>query len=110
MTYGAALDALVEGPKAKVVKTFKLTIPEGLSRREMAPQGQGRRQGRLPEGDREGRRAAPRAPAGRCRKGTKTVEGFLFPATYDLVDGATADDLVDEQLQGVRRQHRPGAD
>ena len=42
MSNGAALDALVKGPKAKVVKTVNVTVPEGLSIREAAP---GRRQG-----------------------------------------------------------------
>src|SRR3954468_1012602 len=36
MTNGQAIDALMQGPKAKVVKTFTVTIPEGRSRRESA--------------------------------------------------------------------------
>jgi UPF0755 protein len=31
-------------------------------------------------------------------KGTKTAEGFLFPATYELEEGSTAGDLVAKQL------------
>jgi cell division protein YceG involved in septum cleavage len=34
MTNGGAIEALMQGPKAKVVKTFKFTLPEGRSRRE----------------------------------------------------------------------------
>ena len=37
MTNGEAIEALMQGPKAKVVKTFTVTIPEGRSRREAAP-------------------------------------------------------------------------
>jgi hypothetical protein len=37
MAYGQALDALIAGPKAKIIPIFRLTIPEGLSRREVAP-------------------------------------------------------------------------
>ena len=37
MTNGAAIEALMQGPKVRVVKTFQVTIPEGLSRREAAP-------------------------------------------------------------------------
>ena len=37
MTNGAAIEALMQGPKVRVVKTFDVTIPEGLSRREAAP-------------------------------------------------------------------------
>ena len=98
MSYGAALDALVQGPKAKVVKTFKLTLPEGLSRREMAPRVKGEIKGDYlkatarPSVLRRIRRLG--AP-----KGTDTAEGFLFPATYDLVAGSDVDDLVDKQLQ-----------
>jgi uncharacterized YceG family protein len=97
MSYGAALDALVEGPKAKVVKRFKLTIPEGLSRREMAPRVKAAKGDYL-------KATAKRSVLRRVRrlgapKNTTSVEGFLFPATYDLVIGATADDLVDEQLK-----------
>ena len=36
MTNGAAIDALLQGPKVRVVKTFSVTIPEGQSRRESA--------------------------------------------------------------------------
>jgi UPF0755 protein len=97
MAYGAALDALVEGPKAKVVKTFKLTIPEGLSRREIAPRV------KQLDGDYVAETGKP-AVLARIRKlgapkGTKTPEGFLYPATYDLVVGADTGVLVDKQLQ-----------
>ena len=37
MSNGAAIEALMQGPKAKVVRTFKFTIPEGRSRRETIP-------------------------------------------------------------------------
>ena len=102
MTYGAALDALTAGPKAKVVKTFKLTLPEGLSRREMAP----RAAKAGVDGDyvqASGSRSALRAARrlGLPRSG-KTTEGFLFPATYDLVSGADAGDLVAKQLAAFR--------
>ncbi|HVL96809.1 MAG TPA: endolytic transglycosylase MltG [Solirubrobacteraceae bacterium] len=98
MSYGAALDALVTGPKAKVVKTFKVTIPEGLSIGEVAP--------RIRESQVDGNYAAAarsRAVLRRIRKlgaprGTRTAEGFLFPATYDLVTGSDARDLVSKQL------------
>ena len=37
MSNGAAIEALMQGPQAKVVKTFSFTIPEGRSRRENIP-------------------------------------------------------------------------
>jgi uncharacterized YceG family protein len=98
MTNGAAIDALVTGPKAKVVKTIQVGVPEGLSIREAAPaidktplQGSYLKAARSDRTIRKLRRlGAPR--------GTRTAEGFLFPATYTLVDGAPARNLVDRQL------------
>jgi UPF0755 protein len=102
MTNGAAIEALMQGPKVRVVKSFKVTIPEGLSRREAAPA--------IQESGIDGSylKASSSSQAfARARKlgaprGIRTLEGFLFPATYDLKAGATADDLVDKQLDAFR--------
>src|SRR4051794_22720317 len=102
MTNGQAIDALMQGPKAKVVKTFTVTIPEGRSRHESAPLV---RQSAV-AGDYLKATARPtlrsRARKLGLPKGTKTLEGFLFPATYTLTAGATADDLVDKQLDAFK--------
>jgi UPF0755 protein len=37
-------------------------------------------------------------------RGTRSLEGFLFPATYELRSGAPATRLVDEQLQAFRER------
>jgi uncharacterized YceG family protein len=101
MTNGAAIEALMQGPKVRVVKTFRVTIPEGRSRREAAPLID--RSG--VEGDylkASGSRVAiARARKLGAPKGAKT-EGFLFPATYDLKAGASAATLVDKQLDAFR--------
>jgi UPF0755 protein len=102
MTNGAAIEALMQGPKVRVVKTFQVTVPEGRSIREAAPA--------IAESGIEGSyvRAADSTQAfRRARKlgmprGTHTLEGFLFPATYDLKAGATAATLVDKQLDAFR--------
>jgi uncharacterized YceG family protein len=98
MTNGEAIEALMQGPKARVVKTFTVTIPEGRSRRESAPLV---RQSGV-EGDylKATARAQFRSRARRLGlpKGTKTLEGFLFPATYTMTAGASANDLVAKQL------------
>jgi UPF0755 protein len=99
MSYGDALDALTKGPKAaRVVPSFKVTIPEGPSRREVAAllgdsavQGDYMKASATPSVLRKIRRLG--AP-----KGTKTAEGFLFPATYTLSSGGTAQQLVAQQL------------
>jgi uncharacterized YceG family protein len=102
MTNGAAIDALLQGPKVRVVKTFGVTIPEGLSRREAAPA--------VDKSGIEGsylkasgsKEALARARKLGAPKRAKTLEGFLFPATYELKAGATARDLVDKQLDAFR--------
>jgi UPF0755 protein len=106
MTNGAAIEALMQGPKVRVVKTFKVTVPEGLSLREAAPaiQGSGIDGSYLKAA--ASRQALERARKLGAPKGNKTLEGFLFPATYDLKAGATAADLVDKQLDAFRDNFR----
>ena len=102
MSYGDAIDALTKGPKVRVVPTVNVTVPEGPSIRETAPivdegplKGSYRKAASEPRVLRRVRRlGAPRA--------TDTAEGFLFPATYTLVDGSPARDLVSKQLAAFR--------
>jgi UPF0755 protein len=106
MTNGAAIDALLQGPKVRVVKTFEVTIPEGLSRREAAPA--------VDDSGVEGsylKASGSKKVLARGRrlgvpKGKKTVEGLLFPATYQLKAGSTAGKLVDKQLDAFRDNFR----
>jgi uncharacterized YceG family protein len=98
MTYGDVLDDLVAGPASNVVQ---LTIPEGLSRREIAP--------RARAAGVTGDYLAAAADGGRIayrqyglERRPPTLEGFLFPATYELRRGADAGVLVDKQLQAFR--------
>jgi len=98
MTYGGAIDALEQGPRAKVVKTIDVGVPEGLSIREAAP-----RVDRQPLAGRYLKAARSRRTLERARelgapRRVRTAEGFLFPATYTLVDGAPARNLVERQL------------
>jgi UPF0755 protein len=99
MANGDAINVLTAGPKApKQAATFKLTLPEGPSRRELEPT--------VSKSGVEGdylKASASDSAIKRVRgfgapKGTKTAEGFLFPATYTLTDGASAKDLVKQQL------------
>ena len=117
MTNGAAIEALQQGPKVRVVKTFKVAIPEGLSRREAAPV--------VRAGGVEGsymKASGSRAAIVRARRlglprSRRTTEGFLFPATYDLKVGASTRTLVAKQLTafgdnfakvGMRRARQRG--
>jgi uncharacterized YceG family protein len=102
MTYGAAIEQLTTAPVSTRPATTKVTIPEGLARKEIAPiarkaglsgdylQASKRFSGKLTPFDYG-------APAG-----TRSLEGFLFPATYDLEVGAKARELVDRQLKAFQ--------
>jgi uncharacterized YceG family protein len=94
--YGVILSTLKAGPAA--VPTVRLTIPEGHALRDIATED-APRAGISPAAYRRAARSA-RPPAGYRATGKEklTIEGFLFPATYTLVDGAPARNLVDRQL------------
>jgi UPF0755 protein len=109
MSYTAALDALTQNPAA--APTVKVTMPEGRSIGEAAPAV---RQAGLTGSY---LRAAARNPrtvksfkAYGVPKGTNTMEGFLFPATYELKRGAgtaTASALVTQQLAAFKQNYDP---
>jgi len=102
MTYGDALAALTTAPTAAA--TIDVTLPEGPSRRELAPlvRRAGVRGSYL--------RASARSPKLTPRnygapRGTRSLEGFLFPDTYQLRRrGATARKLVSDQLASFKRR------
>jgi len=104
MTYAAALDALTQGPPAP--RTIRVTLPEGRSRTEAAPlvrqaglRGSYLDASRRPTDDFNPRRyGAPR--------GVRSLEGFLFPATYELRPGASARRLVAQQLDAFAQNMR----
>jgi UPF0755 protein len=102
MTYAAALSALRDVPVPDPV--INVTVPEGLSRREVAAQ--------VKKADVSGDyvTASRRSPGfdpkdyGQPRK-QSGLEGFLFPATYELPrGGATAKALVAKQVESFEQQ------
>lgn len=99
MSYSAALDALSKNPPPPPV--IRVTIPEGKSRGETAPLvRQAGLRGDYAAASRNSKELDPRrygAPQG------ATLEGFLFPATYELRRGATARQLVDQQARAFRQ-------
>jgi uncharacterized YceG family protein len=96
MSYASALDALSKGVPPNVVR---IVIPEGKSRREIAPLAHGLGGSYLA--------ASVRSPALNPHKygarHARNLEGFLFPASYQLKKGASARTLVKEQLQAFRQ-------
>jgi uncharacterized YceG family protein len=101
MTNGAAIEALMQGPKARVVRTFSFTLPEGRSRLENVPAVKKAFTGSYAKATIEPRflRRARRLGAPRS---ARNLEGFLFPATYQMIAGASASDLVERQLDAFR--------
>lgn len=99
MTYGAALDQLSSRSVVAKSDTITVTIPEGRSRREIAllVRTAGLKGGYLAASKRFSGRLNPFAYG--APKGTRALEGFLFPSTYELKPGAPMSDLVDKQLQ-----------
>src|SRR3954451_12047614 len=98
MSNGDVVEALMEGPKVKVVPTVNVNVPEGLSMREAAPKvDKGPLQGSYLKAARSARALRRARKLGAPRR-ARTAEGFLFPATYTLIDGAPARNLVDRQL------------
>jgi UPF0755 protein len=96
MSYVAVLDQLEQGLPPNVMQ---VTIPEGRSRREVAPLVK-RLRGNYVKAT---RRNAALDPRDYDAKGARSLEGFLFPATYELKKGATVRQLVREQLDAFKR-------
>jgi uncharacterized YceG family protein len=98
MSYSAALDELGNQP---LKETITIVIPEGLSRSEAAdtveaaglPGDYMKATISSPELDPDDYGAQGRA---------ENLEGFLFPATYELTPNSDVTDLVDQQLQAFK--------
>jgi uncharacterized YceG family protein len=103
--YSAVLSQLTTPPKArKAPPTVDVRFTEGPSLKEMAPLVD---HSHKVTGDYL-KAARSKAVLKRIRKlgapkGTKTPEGFLFPATYTLVAGSSAKQLVAKQLQAFKQ-------
>jgi UPF0755 protein len=96
MAYSDVLDTLEEGVPPNVVM---VTIPEGRSRAEIAPTVR-RLRGNY---RRATRRSRLLDPANYGAQGATSLEGFLFPATYELRRGRPVRKLVDEQLKAFKQ-------
>ncbi|MCD6726045.1 MAG: endolytic transglycosylase MltG [Solirubrobacteraceae bacterium] len=99
MGNGEAIAALSAAPKAAA--TIRVTIPEGPSRRESAALV--RKAGVVGDYVAASKRSAALDPRRYGAPRDASLEGFLFPATYELRTPARADALVREQLRAFRR-------
>ena len=96
MAYVDVLDTLERGVPPNVVM---VTIPEGRSRAEIAPTVK-RLDGNYLRATRRSRLLDPRAYGA---EGARSLEGFLFPATYELKKGQPVRKLVNRQLRTFKQ-------
>lgn len=94
-------------PPPKERKTVSVTIPEGYSRDQVVPV---LREAGI-EGDYMKATESFKGfdPAEYGAEGAENLEGFLFPATYELFRNADAEDLVAKQLEAFE-QNLAGVD
>lgn len=98
MSYDAALNELGRQPK-KV--TISIVIPEGLSRSETADTVQAAGlPGDYIKATIKSKDLDPNEYGAQGR--AENLEGFLFPATYELDPGSDVSDLVAQQLQAFK--------
>jgi len=99
MSYGAAIDAL---STVRAKKTTTVTVPEGYSRSQAAQIA--REVGLSGSYTKASVRSKYLKPARYGGAGAESLEGFLFPDTFELKAGAPAADLVQLQLQDFKRR------
>ncbi len=97
MTYAAAIDTLADPPQPD---TVTITIPEGLSRSEAKALIGDQLRGDYEKATVRSKRLNPADYGGRR---AKSLEGFLFPATYGLKPGQPVGALVDRQLAALKQ-------
>jgi UPF0755 protein len=98
-------------PPPAPLEIVRVTIPEGETRGQIAriAAREGLSGSYLASADRAATGSAPLLDPARygAPRGTRNLEGFLFPATYELYAGAPAGRLVAEQLQAFEENFGP---
>ncbi|MHB1859319.1 MAG: endolytic transglycosylase MltG, partial [Solirubrobacteraceae bacterium] len=107
MSYGAAIAALSNAAAARRA-VVKIVVPEGQTRAQIAQTA--RRDG-LKGSYMQASRRAPNFPPSHygAPVSTPNLEGFLFPATYELDRGAPVSELVQQQLVAFSERFSEGA-
>ncbi len=101
MTYGAVLTALTTPPHA--AKVTNLTITEGQRRQQIGALLRAQHvRGSYVAATRSSKLLNPRAYG--LRHAPPSLEGFLFPDTYQLTDPVQIPVLVDDQLRAFKRE------
>jgi UPF0755 protein len=100
-SYSDAIDDLTTPAQERT--TVTATVPEGLSRAQIAPLAkQAGLSGRYVKASIHSKYLNPANYGAQGR--ARNLEGFLFPDTYQLKAGAPVSDLVQLQLQDFRRR------
>jgi UPF0755 protein len=102
MSYGAAIEALAKPPGTRLIT---VTVPEGYTLDQIAELAAdaglkgdyGKAASKPPQGFDPGKYGAG---------GANSLEGFLFPATYELKPGSSAEDLVAQQTAAFERSFK----
>jgi UPF0755 protein len=89
-------------PPPKPVKTITATVPEGYSRAQTTELA--RELGLRGDYERASVRSPILDPAEYGGRGARTLEGFLFPDTFELNARAPVGDLVELQLEDFKRR------
>jgi UPF0755 protein len=97
MSYGDVITVLSKGPAPNIVT---VVVPEGRSRREIAASLSGLNGNYLTAT----KRSKALNPARYGARHATDLEGFLFPATYQLKRGASVTQLVTKQLQAFKQR------
>ena len=102
MSYGSAIDALSKEPGTGQIV---VTVPEGYTLDQIAALAEDSGL----DGDYE--KAASKPPKGfdpgkYGAGGADTLEGFLFPATYELDPNSSSEDLVAQQVASFERNFK----
>lgn len=102
MSFGAALAELGRQPQKE---TRTIVVPEGLSRSEIAEvAAEAGVEGDYMKSSISSPLLRPNSFGAQDR--AKSLEGFLFPATYELAPGDDVRELVDQQLEAFRQNIR----
>jgi UPF0755 protein len=102
MSYGAALAALT-GTSAQPAATVKVTIPEGFTRFQIA--GVAKQAGVVGDYFAASAHSHVLKPTTYGAKASvRSLEGFLFPDTYQLLPGDPVSKLINEQLVAFKTQ------
>ncbi|HZD86879.1 MAG TPA: endolytic transglycosylase MltG [Gaiellaceae bacterium] len=110
---GPAAPATTQATAVKQPKPFRVVFPEGFTRREMAVRVQAVAKIARRERHHKVKLSAktylaatkPRVVPG-FGHGKRSLEGFLFPATYDFLRNTTSKQLVQAQLVAFRQNWR----